>query len=157
MVHVEPSFWMNALVPFIPDSSGSLSNINHSELLSVVSSSFPPVFQMGILISAGFIVSWTPYVFISLWTMFHSEGKDSMAPIVSLLPCLFAKCSTAYNPFVYYVFRKSFRRELRQIRMCCYQGCWNAVSKMTRGEPSEENSGAQKTGEEWTHNDRGHP
>ncbi|XP_016086323.1 opsin 8, group member a [Sinocyclocheilus grahami] len=46
---------------------------------------------MGILISAGFIVSWAPYIFISLWTMFHSDGKDSVAPIVSLLPCLFAK------------------------------------------------------------------
>ncbi|KAK9956827.1 hypothetical protein ABG768_014535 [Culter alburnus] len=106
------------------------------------------VTMMGILISAGFIVSWTPYVFISLWTMFHSEGKDSVAPIVSLLPCLFAKCSTVYNPFVYYIFRKSFRRELRQIRICCYQGCWDAVSKMTGGERSEENSRAQKTAEE---------
>uniref|UniRef100_A0A9J8ACV7 Opsin 8, group member a n=1 Tax=Cyprinus carpio carpio TaxID=630221 RepID=A0A9J8ACV7_CYPCA len=72
---------------------------------------------MGILISAGFIVSWAPYVFIS-----------SVAPIVSLLPCLFAKCSTVYNPFVYYVFHKSFRRELRQIWICC---CRGAVSKMT--------------------------
>uniref|UniRef100_A0A8C1FVF1 Opsin 8, group member a n=1 Tax=Cyprinus carpio TaxID=7962 RepID=A0A8C1FVF1_CYPCA len=67
-----------------------------------------------------------------------SDGKGSVAPIVSLLPCLFAKCSTVYNPFVYYVFHKSFRRELRQIWICC---CRGAVSKMTfcRGtEPSEE-------------------
>uniref|UniRef100_A0A8C1Z517 Opsin 8, group member a n=2 Tax=Cyprinus carpio TaxID=7962 RepID=A0A8C1Z517_CYPCA len=103
---------------------------------------------MAILISAGFIVSWAPYVFISLWTMFHSDGKDSVAPIVSLLPCLFAKCSTVYNPLVYYVFRKSFRRELRQIRMYC---CWDAVSKMTLcigAESSEETSRAQETAEE---------
>ncbi len=109
------------------------------------------VFQMGILISAGFIVSWAPYVFVSLWTMFHSDGKDSVAPIVSLLPCLFAKCSTVYNPLVYYVFRKSFRRELRQIRMYC---CWDAVSKMALcigTESSEETSRAQETAEEWTH------
>ncbi|XP_051952502.1 opsin-5-like [Xyrauchen texanus] len=73
---------------------------------------------MGILISAGFIISWAPYVSISLWTMFHSGGNYRVSPIVSLLPCLFAKCSTVYNPFVYYVFRKSFRRELRHIRLC---------------------------------------
>ncbi|XP_056619656.1 opsin 8, group member a [Triplophysa dalaica] len=74
---------------------------------------------MGILISAGFIVSWAPYVTVSLWTMFHSGAKDSVAPVVSLLPCLFAKCSTVFNPFVYYIFRRSFRRELRQIWTCC--------------------------------------
>ncbi|KAL1254056.1 hypothetical protein QQF64_016285 [Cirrhinus molitorella] len=97
---------------------------------------------MGILISAGFIVSWAPYVFISLWTMFHSDGKDSVAPIVSLLPCLFAKCSTVYNPFVYYVFRKSFRRELHRIWMCC---CWDAVSKITlcRGAECSEETGEE--------------
>uniref|UniRef100_A0A673GX26 Opsin-5-like n=1 Tax=Sinocyclocheilus rhinocerous TaxID=307959 RepID=A0A673GX26_9TELE len=103
---------------------------------------------MGILISAGFIVSWAPYIFISLWTMFHSDGKDSVAPIVSLLPCLFAKCSTVYNPFVYYIFHKSFRRELRQIWICC---CRGAVSKMTlcRGaERSEKTSRAHDTAEE---------
>ncbi|XP_065111819.1 opsin 8, group member a [Paramisgurnus dabryanus] len=86
---------------------------------------------MGILISAGFIVSWAPYVSISLWTMFHSEGKDSVAPVVSLLPCLFAKCSTVYNPFVYYIFRRSFRRELRQI-WTCYGCCSSsAVDRLT--------------------------
>ncbi|XP_050993828.1 opsin 8, group member a [Labeo rohita] len=103
---------------------------------------------MGILISSGFIVSWAPYVFISIWTMFHSDGKDSVAPIVSLLPCLFAKCSTVYNPFVYYVFRKSFRRELRRIWMCC---CWNAVSKITlcrEAESSGETGRAQESAEE---------
>ncbi|XP_072552848.1 opsin 8, group member a [Salminus brasiliensis] len=75
---------------------------------------------MAILISSGFIVSWTPYVAISLWTMFHSEGKDSVTPVISMLPCLFAKCSTAYNPFVYYIFRKSFRQELKQLRSYCW-------------------------------------
>ncbi|NP_001303876.1 opsin 8, group member a isoform X1 [Danio rerio] len=100
---------------------------------------------MGILISTGFIVSWAPYVFVSLWTMFRSEGEDSVVPIVSLLPCLFAKCSTVYNPLVYYVFRKSFRREIHQIRICCFQGCWDAVSKMTRGDGPEETSGTHET------------
>ncbi|KAJ8378805.1 hypothetical protein AAFF_G00236220 [Aldrovandia affinis] len=77
---------------------------------------------MAVLISSGFIVSWTPYVVVSFWTMFHSEGRDGIAPAVSLLPCLFAKCSTAYNPFIYYAFRRSFRRQLRQLR-CCW-GFW---------------------------------
>ncbi|XP_051500915.1 opsin 8, group member a [Myxocyprinus asiaticus] len=102
---------------------------------------------MAILISAGFIISWAPYVAISLWTMFHSEGNYRVSPIVSLLPCLFAKCSTVYNPFVYYVFRKSFRRELRQIRLCCCHHCWDATDRLTLsrgGQHSEEPSRVQK-------------
>ncbi|XP_036437634.1 opsin 8, group member a [Colossoma macropomum] len=87
---------------------------------------------MAILISSGFIVSWTPYVAISLWTMFHSEGKDSVAPIVSMLPCLFAKCSTAYNPFIYYIFCKSFRQELRQLQSCCR--CHHPVTELPSAE-----------------------
>ncbi|XP_041951803.1 opsin 8, group member a [Alosa sapidissima] len=82
------------------------------------------VILMAVLISSGFLVAWTPYVAISLWTMFHTAGKDSVTPLVSLLPCLFAKGSTAYNPLIYYVFRKSFRRELRNLcGLCCCCPC----------------------------------
>uniref|UniRef100_A0A4W5LPW7 G-protein coupled receptors family 1 profile domain-containing protein n=1 Tax=Hucho hucho TaxID=62062 RepID=A0A4W5LPW7_9TELE len=74
---------------------------------------------MVVLISSGFIVAWSPYVVLSFWYMF--QRKASLAPLVSLLPCLFAKGSTAYNPFIYYIFRRSFRRQLRQLRglICC--------------------------------------
>uniref|UniRef100_A0A8C8H7I9 G-protein coupled receptors family 1 profile domain-containing protein n=1 Tax=Oncorhynchus tshawytscha TaxID=74940 RepID=A0A8C8H7I9_ONCTS len=75
--------------------------------------------KMAVLISSGFIVAWSPYVVLSFWYMF--QGKASLAPLVSLLPCLFAKGSTAYNPFIYYIFRRSFRRQLIQLRglICC--------------------------------------
>ncbi|XP_062323927.1 opsin 8, group member a [Osmerus eperlanus] len=69
---------------------------------------------MAVLISSGFIVSWAPYVTVSLWSIFHTPGSNSVTPIVSLLPCLFAKFATAYNPFIYYIFRRSFRQEVRQ-------------------------------------------
>uniref|UniRef100_A0AAY5KKS8 G-protein coupled receptors family 1 profile domain-containing protein n=1 Tax=Esox lucius TaxID=8010 RepID=A0AAY5KKS8_ESOLU len=74
---------------------------------------------MAVFISSGFVVAWSPYVVLSFWRMFHT--KDSLAPIVSMLPCLFAKGSTAYNPFIYYIFRRSFRSEVRQLKgiICC--------------------------------------
>ncbi|XP_063078275.1 opsin 8, group member a [Engraulis encrasicolus] len=75
---------------------------------------------MAILVSSGFLVAWTPYVTVSLWTMFHPRGRDSVTPLVSLLPCLFAKGATAYNPFIYYIFRRSFRKELREL---CFPHC----------------------------------
>ncbi|KAM4633754.1 opsin 8, group member a [Polymixia lowei] len=81
---------------------------------------------MAVMISSGFLVAWAPYVAVSFWSMFHTQGQDSLAPVVSLLPCLFAKSSTVYNPFIYYIFQRSFRRELRRFRRlvcrcCCRQ------------------------------------
>ncbi|CAI5769157.1 opsinopsin-5-like-like [Podarcis lilfordi] len=52
---------------------------------------------MAVLISVGFLSAWTPYATVSFWSIFHSS--ESIPPIVTLLPCLFAKSSTAYNPF----------------------------------------------------------
>lgn len=72
---------------------------------------------MAVLISVGFLSSWTPYAAASFWSIFNSS--DSLQPIATLLPCLFAKSSTAYNPFVYYIFSKTFRREIKQLQCCC--------------------------------------
>ncbi|XP_041107556.1 opsin-5-like [Polyodon spathula] len=72
---------------------------------------------MAVVISVGFIGCWTPYAAVSLWSMFRSS--DSIPPLVSLLPCLFAKSATAYNPFIYYIFSKSFRREIKMLACFC--------------------------------------
>lgn len=65
------------------------------------------------LISLGFVVCWSPYAVVSLWSIFHDSG--SIPPEVSLLPCMFAKSSTVYNPLIYYIFSQSFRREVKQL------------------------------------------
>ncbi|KAH0621808.1 hypothetical protein JD844_023446 [Phrynosoma platyrhinos] len=74
---------------------------------------------MAILISVGFLSAWTPYATVSFWSIFHSS--ESIPYIVTLLPCLFAKSSTAYNPFIYYTFSKTFRHEVKQLQCCCGQ------------------------------------
>lgn len=73
--------------------------------------------QMAVLISVAFLSSWTPYAAASFWSIFNSS--ESLQPVVTLLPCLFAKSSTAYNPFIYYIFSKTFRCEVRKLQCCC--------------------------------------
>uniref|UniRef100_A0A3P8USR0 Opsin 8, group member a n=1 Tax=Cynoglossus semilaevis TaxID=244447 RepID=A0A3P8USR0_CYNSE len=75
---------------------------------------------MAVLISVGFITAWTPYVAVSFWSMFHSQQQDRMAPLVSLLPCLFAKSSTTYNPFLYFIFRPTSRNNLLHPHSFCF-------------------------------------
>ncbi|KAJ1149076.1 hypothetical protein NDU88_001894 [Pleurodeles waltl] len=72
---------------------------------------------MAIFVSLGFLSSWTPYAVVSLWSIFQSN--EYIPPVVALLPCLFAKASTAYNPFIYYMFSKAFRQEIKQLQCCC--------------------------------------
>ncbi|XP_063775560.1 opsin-5-like [Pseudophryne corroboree] len=72
---------------------------------------------MAILVSIGFLVFWTPYAFVSFWSVFHSSAH--IPPTVSLLPCLFAKSSTAFNPIIYYTFSKMFRQKVKQLKCCC--------------------------------------
>lgn len=81
--------------------------------------------QMAFMISLGFIIAWAPYVAVSFWTMFNTQEEQQVAPSVSLLPCLFAKSSTAYNPFIYFFFkRNSWHKPLclsRQGFSCAHQ------------------------------------
>ncbi|MEE6508231.1 hypothetical protein FKM82_019901 [Ascaphus truei] len=72
---------------------------------------------LAVLVSFGFLLSWTPYAAISLWSIFNSS--ENIPPIVSLLPCLFAKSSTAFNPIIYYMFSKTFRQKVKQLK-CCF-------------------------------------
>ncbi|XP_053301608.1 opsin 8, group member a [Pleuronectes platessa] len=77
---------------------------------------------MGLSISLGFLIAWTPYVAVSFWSMFHSTEQSHMSPFITLLPCLFAKSSTMYNPFIYFIFRCAFWQEplsLRRLWFCC--------------------------------------
>lgn len=69
--------------------------------------SLPFSLQMAFMISSGFIIAWAPYVAVSFWTMFNTQEQKQVAPSVSLLPCLFAKSSTAYNPFIYFFFKRN--------------------------------------------------
>ncbi|XP_030628011.1 opsin 8, group member b [Chanos chanos] len=72
---------------------------------------------IAILISLGFIGCWTPYGAVSLWSIYRTSA--SIPPEVSMLPCLFAKTSTVYNPLIYYTFSKTFKREVKQLGWLC--------------------------------------
>lgn len=83
----------------------------------------PVLLQIAVLISLGFIGCWTPYGLVSLWSIFRDSG--TIPPEVSLLPCMFAKSSTVYNPLIYYMFSQSFKKEVKQLKVMCvgYNAC----------------------------------
>uniref|UniRef100_A0A665VKZ2 Opsin-5-like n=1 Tax=Echeneis naucrates TaxID=173247 RepID=A0A665VKZ2_ECHNA len=93
---------------------------------------------MAVSISIGFLIAWIPYVVVSFWSMFHSEDQGLMNPFITLLPCLFAKSSTVYNPFIYLIFRRSSWHELlrlqRLVFCCSHHGSMPAEEAKVEGE-----------------------
>uniref|UniRef100_A0A3Q3M2X4 Opsin 8, group member a n=1 Tax=Mastacembelus armatus TaxID=205130 RepID=A0A3Q3M2X4_9TELE len=77
---------------------------------------------MAVMISSGFFIAWTPYVAVSFWSMFHPKEQAQMTPFITLLPCLFAKSSTVYNPFIYFIFQHTSWHRLLHVQrlvVCC--------------------------------------
>ena len=57
-----------------------------------------------------YCIAWTPYAVVSLIGEFgHSS---SLTPLVSTIPCIFAKMSTLYNPFLYSLVHPRFRQKV---------------------------------------------
>lgn len=69
------------------------------------------------LITVGFIGCWSPYGMVSLWSIL--QENNTISPEVSLLPCMFAKSSTVYNPLIYYIFSHNFKAEVKQLWRQC--------------------------------------
>ena len=69
--------------------------------------------------SIGFMGCWAPYGLMSLWSILKDSSSSSIPPEVSLLPCMFAKSSTIYNPMIYYIFSQSFQMEVKQLCSWC--------------------------------------
>lgn len=76
------------------------------------------VLQIAVLITVGFIGCWSPYGMVSLWSIL--QENSTISPEVSLLPCMFAKSSTVYNPLIYYIFSHNFKAELKQLWRRCH-------------------------------------
>ena len=86
------------------------------------------------MISSGFLIAWTPYVIVSFWSMFHSLEQDHMAPVITLLPCLFAKSSTVYNPFIYFIFQRTSSHKLLRLQRLVFCCSHQASSSAERAE-----------------------
>lgn len=93
---------------------GKIDQIVVSSILTGFS---PAPFQIAVLISVGFLGCWVPYGLVSLWSIL--KDSSSIPPEVSLLPCMFAKSSTVYNPMIYYIFSQSFKMEVQQLFLWC--------------------------------------
>ncbi|XP_065153110.1 visual pigment-like receptor peropsin [Paramisgurnus dabryanus] len=74
------------------------------------------VTKMSIIMIVMFLFAWTPYSVVCLWASF-GDPKMIPAPMAIIAP-LFAKSSTFYNPCIYVIANKKFRRAITGMLRC---------------------------------------
>ncbi|XP_063080315.1 visual pigment-like receptor peropsin [Engraulis encrasicolus] len=84
------------------------ANIDWSDQIDVT--------KMSVVMIAMFLVAWSPYSIVCLWASF-SDPSTIPAPMAIIAP-LFAKSSTFYNPCIYVIANKKFRRAISGMLQC---------------------------------------
>ncbi|TRY82204.1 hypothetical protein DNTS_003390 [Danionella cerebrum] len=74
------------------------------------------VTKMSIIMIVMFLAAWSPYSIVCLWASF-GDPKKIPAPMAIIAP-LFAKSSTFYNPCIYVIANKKFRRAIIGMLRC---------------------------------------
>ncbi|XP_055490915.1 opsin 6, group member a [Leucoraja erinacea] len=72
------------------------------------------VTAVSMVICTAFIVAWSPYAVISMWS---TSGRHVPA-LTSLLASLFAKSASSYNPLIYFGMNSRFRRDVCALLPC---------------------------------------
>ena len=83
--------------------------LNHSEG-SIYSKKEIKLVKMISLIVLMFLIAWTPYAVITLAAQFGSNIEAYINPYTTSLPALLAKTSSVYNPLIYTLSNKEFRK-----------------------------------------------
>ncbi|XP_075995910.1 visual pigment-like receptor peropsin [Genypterus blacodes] len=83
-------------------------NINWSDQMDVT--------KMSMVMIVMFLVAWSPYSMVCLWASF-GDPQTIPAPMAIIAP-LFAKSSTFYNPCIYVIANKKFRRSIIGMIRC---------------------------------------
>ncbi|MEE6475100.1 hypothetical protein FKM82_010621 [Ascaphus truei] len=72
------------------------------------------VTRVSIVICTAFIIAWSPYAVISMW----SACGYYVTSLTSILASLFAKSASFYNPMIYFGMSSKFRKDLSILLPC---------------------------------------
>ncbi|XP_078533610.1 visual pigment-like receptor peropsin [Lissotriton helveticus] len=98
-----------AMKQYTHTSSLQSINMDWSDQLDVT--------KMSVVMIVMFLVAWSPYSIVCLWASFGDP--KTITPAMAIIAPLFAKSSTFYNPCIYVIANKKFRRAI--ISMICCQ------------------------------------
>lgn len=84
------------------------------------------MFQVSIVVCTAFILAWSPYAVVSIWSAcgFHVPS------LTSIFTRLFAKSASFYNPLIYFGLSSKFRKDVAVLLPCSRHG--NDAVKLKR-------------------------
>ncbi|XP_070557899.1 visual pigment-like receptor peropsin [Ptychodera flava] len=77
-------------------------------------------FKMVFIIAMAYLISWTPYSVVALMSTFGDPKYISATS--ATIPAILAKTSIIYNPIIYVVMNRNFRRAFLKMMTCCFHG-----------------------------------
>ncbi|KAM6956361.1 opsin-5-like [Aplochiton taeniatus] len=72
------------------------------------------VTRVSIVICTAFIMAWSPYAVVSMWSAWGFRVPN----MTSILTCLFAKSASFYNPLIYFGMSSQFRKDVTVLLPC---------------------------------------
>ncbi|XP_038656518.1 opsin-5-like [Scyliorhinus canicula] len=72
------------------------------------------VTRVSMVICTAFIIAWSPYAVISMW----SASGHHVPKLTSIFASLFAKSASFYNPAIYFGMNSKFRRDVTVLLFC---------------------------------------
>ena len=124
-------FTAGAISILSPEQTSDIPNPLWSNTLATLHS-----LQTACAITIAFVICWTPYAILSVWITFRPL-KD-VPVVVLMVPAFFAKSSASYNPIIYFMFNKSFRREVCTFLCCCACQCYTLTLNIDNNDSAKE-------------------
>ncbi|CAM1298573.1 Uncharacterised protein g2164 [Pycnogonum litorale] len=75
--------------------------------------------KMGIVLVTSFLIAWTPYAILCMWTVF--DNPSNVPFWLTIVPPIFAKTFTVVNPIVFYASNPRLRRAMKLTVTKCFQ------------------------------------
>lgn len=91
---------------------------------------------MSIVICTAFILAWSPYAVVSMWSAWGFQVPG----LTSIFTRLFAKSASFYNPLIYFGLSSKFRKDVSVLLPCAREGKDNV--KLKRFRPKAEGPAA---------------
>ena len=73
--------------------------------------------MMTLVMVGAFLAAWSPYALCVLFLTIMGSFPDKLLMVSAYI----AKSSTLFNPIIYSIYLKDFRRRCKKRLMCCYQ------------------------------------
>ncbi|XP_061089050.1 opsin 6, group member a [Conger conger] len=91
---------------------------------------------VSIVICTAFILAWSPYAVVSMWSAWGFQVPG----LTSIFTRLFAKSASFYNPLIYFGLSSKFRKDVAVLLPCAGEG--KDTVKLKRFRPKAEAEGA---------------